>query len=43
MLSEKQIEEIYGKSIWEMTPQEMADNELIHTWAVLVDLNANEE
>lgn len=41
-MTEQEIIEIYGKSIWDMTPTERAENGLIETWAKLVDQNASD-
>ena len=38
-LTEKEIEEEYGKSIWEMSMSELRDNDLVETLAKLVDEN----
>ncbi len=43
MLTEREIEEIYGKSIWDMTVQELIDNDLTRDWVKLVDAAASEE
>lgn len=39
-MSENEIKEIYGKSIWDMTPEEIIENNLVEIWARLVDENA---
>lgn len=41
-MTEQEIIELYGKSIWDMTPTERYENGLIETWAKLVDQNASE-
>lgn len=38
-MTEKEIEELYGKSIWDMSTEELFDNGLIVIWAKLVDEN----
>ena len=37
MLSEKEIYEIYGKTIWEMTPSELIENHLDKVWFALIE------
>ena len=39
-MSEREIFEIFGKSIWDMTPAELVKNGLVEVWARLVDKNA---
>lgn len=41
-LSEQDIIDIFGKSIWDMTMQEIRDNHLEDIWAELVDRNAKD-
>lgn len=41
-LSEQDIIDIFGKSIWDMTMQEIRDNHLEDVWAELVDKNAKD-
>lgn len=38
--TEKEIEREFGKSIWDMTPKEMVENDLVHDWVAIVDGNA---
>ena len=40
---EQEIIDIYGKSIWDMTAQELYENGLIEIWADLVDMETEEE
>lgn len=40
-MTENDIKEIYGKSIWNMTPAELIKYDLVDTWAKLVDENAD--
>ena len=39
-MTESEIIEIYGKSIWDMSANELRENNLVETWVRLVDLNA---
>ena len=42
MLTDREIKEIYGKSIFDMTVAELAENHLVDTWADMVDEYADE-
>ncbi len=42
-MTEQDVIEIYGKSIWDMTPSELAENGLISLWVKLVDEAAEAE
>lgn len=42
-MSEKEIQEFYGVSIWEMSPAELVEHNLVETWARLVDEQAELE
>lgn len=42
-LTEKEIEELYGKSVWDMTAEELMENDLVEDWVRLVELNAEYE
>ena len=42
MRTEKEIEEVYGKSIWDMTTDELIENDLISDWVDLIDSNSKE-
>ena len=42
-MTEHEINEIYGKSIWNMTTKEIRENGLVEIWAKLVDENAEDE
>lgn len=37
---DKEIEEIYGKSIWEMTVGELIENDLVSDWVNLANAYA---
>ena len=39
-MTEKEIEMLFGKSIWDMTVAEIIENRLAEEWARLVDENA---
>lgn len=41
-MTEKEIEELYGKSIWDMTATELIENNLVKVWVKLVDEIENE-
>lgn len=44
IFDEDEIIDIWGKSIWAMTPQELYERDLIHTWVTLIDeFTENEE
>lgn len=36
-MTEAEVKELYGKSIWEMTPQELVENNLDGLWYKLVE------
>lgn len=36
-MTEKEIEELYGKSIWDMSAEEIIQNGLSEVWQKLVD------
>lgn len=38
-MTDKEIKEIYGKSIWDMTTAEIIENHLEDVWSRLVDEN----
>lgn len=42
-LSEQDIVDIFGKSIWDMTMQEIRDNHLEDIWTELVNRNADDQ
>ena len=42
-MTEKEIKDIYGKDIFEMTPSELVENHLVEEWARLVDEAAEED
>ncbi len=42
-LTEAEIEEIYGKSIWDMTAEEIVEYGLVSIWAKLVDESGENE
>lgn len=41
-MQESEIKEIYGKSIWDMTSEELVKNNLVEIWVKLVDENVME-
>lgn len=41
-MTEQEIRYEYGKSIWDMTEQELTDNDLWGTWLELMKLNEGE-
>ena len=42
-MTEQEIIEIYGKSIWDMSAVELYENGLVRIWGELVDLNSDDE
>lgn len=40
-MTEKEVIDIFGKSIWDMTPTELVDNNLDTLWVILVDKGEN--
>lgn len=40
-MTEKEVIDIFGKSIWDMTPIELVDNNLDALWVMLVDKGEN--
>ena len=40
-MTDKDIEEIYGKSIWEMTTTEIINNNLEEVWVQLMEIECN--
>lgn len=42
-MTETEIKELYGKSIWDMTPSELIENDLVHEWTKLVDAEIKED
>ena len=43
MLSDKEIKEIYGKSVFDMTTEELVENDLVHNWVELVDASVEDD
>ena len=42
-MTEREIKEIYGKDIFDMTPSELVENNLVEIWARLVDGAAEDD
>lgn len=42
-MTEKDIEKVYGKSIWDMKVHEIIENNLVKEWVMFVDEGENNE
>ncbi len=41
-MTEAEVKEMFGKSIWDMTTEELIEYDLVHIWSKLVDENAKD-